>query len=207
MEVGRPNWPAYYQAVAKAAPRKPLLEALERIEAEPESSEARQAVDLGCGGGTDTVELLRRGWRVLAIDAEARAIAVLLARPDISGIDRLQTVRSELQTTTWPPADLVNASLCLPFLAPHAFGEVWQRIVGSLLPGGRFAGHLFGDRDDWARRAGRTHHSRAQALELLEPLDVEFFGEREWDGQTALGAPKHWHLFEIVGRRRARVDS
>jgi tellurite methyltransferase len=194
------NWPAYYEAVANAKPRRPLLEALDRIECSPNSPEGRQAVDLGCGGGTDTVELLRRGWRVLAIDAEPRAIEILLTRPDLTARDNLQTVTSELQATTWPKVDLVNASLSLPFLPPHAFDTVWSRIVDSLEPGGRFAGHLFGDRDAWAQLPSRTHHSRAQALALLEAFDVEFFAEREWDGQTALGAPKHWHLFEIVGR-------
>jgi trans-aconitate methyltransferase len=41
------------------------------------------AVDLGCGAGRDTAELLRRGWRVLAIDAEAEAIRRLLERRDL----------------------------------------------------------------------------------------------------------------------------
>ncbi|MEJ1932020.1 class I SAM-dependent methyltransferase [Nostoc sp. NIES-2111] len=35
----------------------------------------RFAVDLGCGDGRDTVELLRRGWRVLGIDGAQEAIA------------------------------------------------------------------------------------------------------------------------------------
>ncbi|MEC4815643.1 MAG: methyltransferase domain-containing protein [Scytonema sp. PMC 1069.18] len=45
---------------------------------------SRFAVDLGCGDGRDTVELLRQGWRVLAIDGEAEAIARLLNRPNIN---------------------------------------------------------------------------------------------------------------------------
>ncbi|MGQ9869558.1 hypothetical protein [Leptodesmis sp.] len=45
---------------------------------------SRVAVDLGCGDGRDTVELLRRDWQVLAIDGEPQAIARLLERPDIN---------------------------------------------------------------------------------------------------------------------------
>src|SRR5260221_14704855 len=138
MQGGRPNGPAYYRAVAQSAPRKPLLEALDRIDSEPippgTTAATRLAVDLGCGGGTDTVELLRRGWRVIAIDVEPQALEVLLARPDLVGADGLQTIRGELKATTWPSVDLVNASLSLPFLAPDAFEVVWQRIIHTLAP-------------------------------------------------------------------------
>ena len=34
------------------------------------------AVDLGCGSGADTIALLKRRWRVLAIDGEAEAIDI-----------------------------------------------------------------------------------------------------------------------------------
>jgi SAM-dependent methyltransferase len=196
-----PHWPAYYGAVAKAGPRATLLAALAGF-GDQEGASQRLAVDLGCGGGTDTVELLRRGWRVLAIDAEPRGIEVLLQRDDLVASESLETRVARLEETTWPPADLVNASLVLPFLAPDAFERVWQRITMSLGPGSRFAGHFFGQRDDWAHLAGRSHHSPAQLEALLAAFDLERFEEREWDGETALGEAKHWHIFEVVARRR-----
>ncbi|HKW53315.1 MAG TPA: class I SAM-dependent methyltransferase, partial [Stellaceae bacterium] len=60
------DWDEYYERVAGRPPRPTLLAALERFGAEGGQS----ALDLGCGDGRDTIELLRRGWRVLAIDAE-----------------------------------------------------------------------------------------------------------------------------------------
>jgi trans-aconitate methyltransferase len=84
------DWLAYYQAVAGRPPRNTLLTALNYFEAEAPVDSPRVAVDLGCGDGRDTVELLRRGWQVLAIDGEAQAIARLLERPDMNR-DRLQT--------------------------------------------------------------------------------------------------------------------
>jgi hypothetical protein len=36
---------------------------------------------------------------------------------------------------------------------------------------------------------------------LIAGLELERFEEREWDGETALGEPKHWHIFEVVARR------
>ena len=35
------------------------------------------AIDLGCGAGSDTIEILKHGWNVLAIDAESAAIKYL----------------------------------------------------------------------------------------------------------------------------------
>jgi len=175
-----PDWPAYYCAVARAGPRASLLAALDGFAREPPETAAGLAVDLGCGGGTDTVELLRRGWRVLAIDAEPHAIEFLRQRGDLTNVARLQTQVSRLQHASWPPADLVNASLVLPFLPPEAFMDVWARIVSSLRAGGRFAGHFFGTRDGWATVPGRSHHTREQVESLFTNFDIEHLDEREY---------------------------
>jgi len=75
------KWERYYDAVEGLPPRDTLLLALERLEADPLRDEGVDlAVDLGCGEGRDTLELLRRGWRVLAIDAEIAGIERLRAR-------------------------------------------------------------------------------------------------------------------------------
>ncbi len=75
------NWTDYYQAVAGRPPRETLLQALARFDIETPA--IGFSVDLGCGDGRDTVELLRRGWRVLGIDGEGEAIERLRHRPDI----------------------------------------------------------------------------------------------------------------------------
>src|SRR5262249_15208681 len=66
------------------------------------------AVALGCGSGGDTLELLRGGWRVLALDREPEAIERVVAGAD--GDERLATEVVRLEDATWPPCELVNAS-------------------------------------------------------------------------------------------------
>ena len=186
----------YYDATAARPPRKTLLAALDRFAA------PGLAVDLGCGDGRDAIELLRRGWQVVAIDAEADAIARLMARPDLPAGAKLETLVARFETARWPVCNLVNASFALPLCPPEQFPALWDRVVASLLPGGRFAGQLYGERDGWAGNPGITHLSRAAAEGMLAGLETELFEEEEADAITPRGKPKHWHIFHIVARRR-----
>jgi tellurite methyltransferase len=198
--TAEPNWATYYEAVAGRPPRETLLKALENFAAEPSTHQARFAVDLGCGDGRDTVELLRRGWRVLAIDGEPQAFDRLLDQPIPD--HQLQTQLIKFETLTLPPAiDLINASFCLPFCPPANFPTLWQTIVTALKPGGRFCGQLFGDRDSWAAFSNRSHHTRSQVEALLQPFEIEWLEEEEHPGVTAIGEEKHWHIFHIVVRK------
>jgi SAM-dependent methyltransferase len=196
------DWSAYYSAVVGRPPRDTLLAALASFDAETSADGEKFAVDLGCGDGRDTVELLKRGWRVLGIDGEQEAIARLLARPDINR-DRLETQIVRFEQLILPEAvDLVNASFSLPFCPPEHFPSLWEKIVSCLRSGGHFCGQLFGDRDSWAVYTSMNHHTREQIEVLLQPFEIEMLEEEEHPGKTALGEEKYWHLFQIVARKR-----
>ncbi|NJO79774.1 MAG: class I SAM-dependent methyltransferase [Cyanobacteria bacterium RM1_2_2] len=199
------HWVTYYQAVEGRPPRETLLRALANFDAEPPFSgslEPPLAVDLGCGDGRDTVELLRRGWQVLAIDGESKAFDRLLNRPELQR-DRLQTQLMQFEVLSLPPAvDLVNASFCLSFCPSANFPDLWQTVVISLRAGGRFCGQLLGERDSWAVYPNRTHHTRQQVESLLQPFEVEWLEEEEHPGVTAIGEEKYWHIFHIVARKK-----
>jgi len=189
------RWSQYYDVMAGTPPRDTLLAVLERFDA------SGFAIDLGCGEGRDTVELLRRGWQVLAIDGTEEAIARLLQREDLPYPERLTTQVARFDQVQLPPADLINASYSLPFCFPVDFPALWQQIETTLKPGGRFAGQLFGDRDSWAAISTHTHHTRAQVEALLQNFEVELLDEEEKDAVTALNEAKHWHLFHIIARK------
>jgi membrane dipeptidase len=186
-------WRVYFDH-AGDDPRPTLLDALAGFDT------PGTAVDLGCGTGRDTFELLRAGWSVVAIDREAEAIDRL--RADVGeGGARLTTQVATFDEARWPQCDLVNASFSLPFCPPEQFDALWRRIVASLPPGGRFAGQLFGERDAWAG-SGISVQTRADVDRLLAPFEVERLDEVDEDGSTTLGTPKHWHLFHVVARKR-----
>ena len=198
------QWAAYYDAMTNTPPRDTLLLALSRFDAEGgRKQDGPLAIDVGCGEGRDTAELLRRGWRVLAIDGQEEGIRRLLARPDLPANADLtaQAMRYEEVHLAENSALLVNASFSLPFCPPDYFETLWQQILSSLVSGGRFSGQLFGDRDSWAGSGSMTHHTRAEVERLLACLVLERFDEEESDGTTIDGDPKHWHIFHIVARK------
>jgi tellurite methyltransferase len=193
------TWNRFYAVTKGNPPSETLLKALSLFA--PDSTPG-QAIDLGCGAGRDTFELLGRGWRVLAMDQEQQAIDLIVRNVLPEYRPMLQTQVSSFEQFTFPPADLINASFSLPFCAPGSFDAVWDRLVAALASGGRFCGQLFGNRDSWAGNPDRTFHTLERVQELLRPFELEFFQEVEEDGTTACMGEKHWHYYSTVGRKR-----
>jgi len=199
------RWSSYYKVVEGRPPRDTLMKALELFAAgaNPKAHKPRRfAVDLGCGNGRDTAELLRHNWRVLAIDGQAEAIDQLRQRDDLNRMYLEARVQKFEDLTLPPEVDLINASFCLPFCPAEHFSELWDVIVSSLKTGGRFSGQLFGDRDSWAALSSIVTHPRSHVDRLLQPFIVEFFEEEEHPGKTALGEDKYWHIYQIVARKK-----
>lgn len=190
------GWTTYYKARAGRPPRPLLLAATARFA----TTAGLQAIDLGCGEGTDTVALLHQGWQVLAIDQQPEAIARVQAQVPAELRDQLQTQVAAFEEMTLPPADLIYAGFSLPFCRPTHFAEFWAKIVNALRPGGRFAGQIFGDRDEWADAPDMTFLNIAAARDLLQPFVLEVFTEIDEDGQAVSG-PKHWHYYEVIARK------
>jgi trans-aconitate methyltransferase len=197
------DWSAYYQAVAGRPPRDTLLKALDLFDLEKSTKSSRFAVDLGCGDGRDTVELLHRGWQVLAIDGNEEAIAKLYDHKDVDST-WLETQVMRFESLILPNSiNLINSSFALPFCHPEDFPKLWHKIIASLQIGGRFCGHLFGDRDTWATTyPNMTHYSKEKVEKLLKSFNVEYFEEEEHQGETAIGEQKYWHIFHIVASKK-----
>jgi SAM-dependent methyltransferase len=189
--TGEPTWSDYYEANEGRAPRDQLIDGLATF------AEPGNAVDLGCGSGIDTLAMLDRGWRVLAIDAQAEAMDRLRTRA--GDRSELLTAVSPMEDADLPSADLVWASYSLFFCDPARFPDVWGRIRAAVRPGGRFAGELLGERDTWALTGEETAFSRTEAEALFEGWTVERFEEEENDGEACSG-PKHWHLFHVIAQ-------
>lgn len=193
------GWGAYYEKLRERPPRRTLITALDRFGPDATGS---LAVDLGCGDGRDVIEMLRRSWRVVAVDAEPEALRQLQARPLPPGHE-LTPIQARFEDVPLPIGlSLVNSSFAMPLCEPEAFHRLWERIREALPSGGRFSGQWYGPKDSWVGRPGMTFVSRDEAEGMLAGLDLEMFEEEEDDGVTPRGNAKHWHIFHIVARKR-----
>ncbi len=193
------GWAAYYEQLRDRPPRRTLLAALDAC-GEPQDDAL--AIDLDCGDGRDIIEILRRGWRVVAVDAEPEALRQLAAR-NLPNSERITPIVARLEEVPLPiGVQLVNSSFAMPLCEPAQFHDLWARIRDALPVGGRFSGQWYGTRDSWSDRPGMTFLTRDEALGLLDGFDLEMFEEEEADSVTPRGNPKHWHIFHIVARKR-----
>lgn len=136
------------------------------------------AVDLGCGDGADTAELLRRGWTVLAADRQPAAIALAEHNVPDHHRPRLRTLTADFTALALPAADLIYCGWSLPHCPATRFPSTWHAIRAALQPRGRIAAaHLLGHRDDWAPDPAASAF-RPDALDtLLAGMDVEHLEE------------------------------
>lgn len=68
------RWGRYHRLTAERPSRELLRATLRLLGTTPSR---RLAVDLGCGAGVESLELLRGGWSILAVDASPSAIEQL----------------------------------------------------------------------------------------------------------------------------------
>jgi len=188
--------------------RAPRPFALAGFDLAQQSAGPGRAIDLGCGQGTETAELLRRGWSVLAVDAAPEAVARVerlrtLLGPDATN-DRLITrLASFSDLDELPAAALVHAGFSLPFFPPDHFPTLWAAVEGAVGGGGFFVGQLFGDRDSWATTGAgsMTFHTRTALDRRFGGWELLRVDEQDENGNSLAG-PKHWHIFHVVARRR-----
>ncbi len=191
---------AFYRQTATRPPRELLLQTLSHLEWEGKAKRGLSAIDLGFGAGNDTLELLRRGWRVLAIDQQKAAARFLARRVPPRQRPSLTTLVAPMEGLELPPADLVYASFSLPFCTPKCLPALWSNIRKAVRPGGHFAGQLFGVGDSWRGRRDVSCHTREEVLRLARGFRVEMIRETHEDGR-AFDGPKHWHYFDLILER------
>jgi SAM-dependent methyltransferase len=198
----RACWERYYEALEGRPPRPLFLESLPLLPAH----RPVLAVDLGSGDGTETIELLRLGWTVLAVDENPDAGTRLEASLAAGTRARLTIATTSFEELVLPRCDLVHAGMSLPFCEPQHFDSLWRRIVLAIRPGGWFVGHLFGDHDSWASEPDMTFLTRDRVEELLRGFDIHSLHEQDEEGDSVEG-PKHWHIFHVIARRKGHADS
>lgn len=196
------SWQPYYEKTQNRSPDTTLEFAQSRVSGDL----PKIAIDCGCGAGRNT-ELLRKcGFEVFAFDPDEEAITIYSKRFEKDS-DAHFTIDS-FQSFEYPQASLIVASYSLFFCPAEDFDESWRRIRASLIPGGVFYGTFLGTKDSWAIDGGIQNgtlpvisHAENEVRNLFEGFEIERFDERDFDGKTANGSEKHWHIYSIIAKR------
>jgi tellurite methyltransferase len=195
------SWRDYNTAGAKNGPRPRLFKTLDRFFATRQGV----ALDLGCGGGRDTRELLTRGWRVDSVDDDEDAIELTLKMK--TDFENLIVTKSSFENIELKQGyyDLINASYSLPFCHPKAFPSFWQKVKKSLKPDGLISCEFFGINDSWAMHpthgTSMTFLDKATIENISKDLRLEFLKEEQYEGTSFSGALKNWHVFIYIASK------
>jgi len=195
------KWDRYFRKTLYRDPDPVVVKVAKQYEA------TGTAIDLGCGAGNDAAVLLHDGWEVWAVDSAPCARDWIQSRRDIKADAKLVTITSkfeELHEGLLPQSELIISVHALPFCDPKHFPQVWSCIKNTLVSGGRFAGHFFGDKyvgfTD-KQKAKMTFLTKPELIALFSDFTIEFLEEREEDGQSATGKSTHVHIFEVIARK------
>ena len=164
--------------------------------------EPGNAVELGCGAGRDTVCLIKNNWNVLAIDRESveERIAKRLNNEEL---EKFRFQKQNFESLELEKSNLIVANYCLPFCNKNNFKELWNKINDSILKDGYFVGNFFGNNDEWkSTKEEMTFLTKEQVIDLFKKFEIIEFKEVEKDAITGLGKMKHWHIFNVIAKKK-----
>lgn len=159
----------------------------------------RVVLDIGAGGGADSLHFARHGWTVHAYDTDDTLAARLVENDRMTG----QVIfhhQDAAEVTRFPDAGIVYSSNALPMLGPESLTRTWPLLFDALPVGGVAAVDLFGVHDTWHERddiATLTTEEIDQMFRGFAILDREVRDEagRSWTGK------KHWHVITVLARK------
>ena len=164
--------------------------------------EAGVCIDLGCGAGRDTVFLIKNGWKVIAIDKEDTE-KMIRSSLNEEEQNSLEFIKQDFENNiTLQSCNLLVANASLSFCNKENFNELWNKIVNSISKDGYFVGNFFGINDTWANRPNMTFFTKEEVIKLFSSFEIINFKEAEKNGRTALGVEKHWHVFNVIAKKK-----
>ena len=190
------NIEEYYKNTQNALAHKNVLEFMDI------QKNTGKAIDIGCGAGRDTIYLVKNGWYVIATDKEDTK-QIIASKLNDKELERLKFVQSDFENIKLEKNNLVIANYSLPFCNKNKFQEFWNKIVNNIEKDGYFVGNFFGKNDEWNTETSKMIFlDRKDVEELFNKFDIIKFEEEEKDAKTGLGVMKHWHIYNIIARKK-----
>ena len=157
----------------------------------------KNAIDLGCGSGNETVYMLDHDIKVLAVDGQLNK-QYILDRIDENKKENVTFLEHEFENIKLPKTDAITAFFSIPFCNPKDFNNLWDTIYNSLNNNGYFVGQLFGDRDDWKDDPLINTFTIDEVKKYLQKYKILKLKEIE---HIRKSDNKKWHFYNIIAQK------
>ena len=159
-------------------------------------------IDLGCGAGRDSIFLIKNGWKVIAIDKEDTEKMIRSSLQEEEQ-NYLEFIKQDFENNIiLQSCNLLVANSSLSFCNRKNFDDLWKRIVDSISKDGYFVGNFFGINDSWENRPNMVFFTKEEVIKLFSSFEIINFKEVAKNGKTALGVEKHWHVFNVIAKKK-----
>jgi SAM-dependent methyltransferase len=190
----------YFRSILLNPPEKFVVSGLNKI---PNSGSGKIAIDLGSSIGHETKFLLQRGYNVIAVDSNSRALQFMMLQPGMTKLkSKLTTINStfeRLDFSKLPQSDLIISSFALPFINKKDFNRVWNDITSTIKPGGHIIVNLFDPGFTFFNnKYDMTFHTKNEAKALFSNFKILEFREMRNDPLKP-GSKNHYYV--IVARK------
>lgn len=139
--------------------------------------EGGKVLDLGCGPGTQAVELARMGFSVTASDIAEEALKHARKRAEEAGV-RIEFVRDDiLETNLKGPFDVIIDRGCLHTLPRESFEDYVRAVYRLLKPGGWLLLKCFSYKEK--REEGPPNRLSPGDIELIFGISFEIHSIKE----------------------------
>ena len=190
------NATEYYQNSIKKNKASRLLSEFFKLKLDNNLKE-KNAIDMGCGAGNDTVFLLEKGFEVTAIDSEPQVKEVLSRRAENQ--QNLNVVIDDFSKVQLLKADLINANYSL-FFVKKDFNEMLKNVLKSINKNGYFVGNFLGKEDDWNK--SKTTLDKDELLNYFSKFKIVYYSEEKYYKDTLTKKNKFWHVYNIIAQKK-----
>ena len=158
----------------------------------------KNALDFGCGAGSDSRFLVNSGFNVIAVDGNPQSLEYIEKLPHQ---DKITFICSPFEKFSFDQYDLVSSFRALSFIHKDIFNDVMNALLGSLNTDGIFVGEFYGVKDEWNKpHETMTFLDKEQIYSIFKNMSLIAVHEEEKDDHTANGKPKHWHRFYVIAQ-------
>jgi len=173
-QANQDQWDTYFASKLRNPPEQFIVSGLREIAT---SGSGKVAIDLGCGIGHETKLLLQNKYKVIAVDANARALHYMMLLPGMAKYkSNLTTINSSFETLNFsnlPQVDLIISSFALPFVPKQDFKRVWQNVIATIKPGGHIIVNLFDPNYEfYNNKDNMSFHTKSAALALFNDFNI-----------------------------------